>query len=106
MTQQKGIAVCGVMVLFMLAPSHICNVAMDMVIRYIKLQHYMSKMGHLKMLYIFRTALPTIDTENADQLRSGHWLIEADGRGGQMSVLYDQVRLAATGIKLHVMLLV
>ena len=29
----------------------------------------------------------------------------ADGRCGQMSVEYDQIRLAATGIKLHVMLL-
>ena len=47
---------------------------------------------------IFRTALPTIHTENTDQLRLGHWLIEADGRCGQMSVEYDQVRLAATGI--------
>ena len=59
----------------------------------------MSKMGHLKILYIFRTALPTIHTENTDQLCSGLWLIEADGRCGQMSVEYDQVRLlAATGI--------
>ena len=32
-------------------------------------------------------------------------LIEADGHCGQMSVAYDQVRLAAMGIKLHVMLL-
>ena len=50
---------------------------------------------------IFRvhsSALPTIHTENTDQLRSGLWLIEADGRCGQMSVEYDQVRLAATGI--------
>ena len=48
--------------------------------------------------FIFRTALPTIHMENTDQLRSGHWLIEADGHCGQMSVEYDQVRLAATGI--------
>ena len=52
----------------------------------------MSKMGYQKLLYI-----PTIHTENTDQLRSGHWLIEADGHCGQMSVEYDQVRLAATG---------
>ena len=57
----------------------------------------MTKMGHLK-LFICRTVLPTIHTENTDQLHSGHWLIEADGRCGQMSVEYDQVRLAATGI--------
>ena len=50
------------------------------------------------MIYMFRTALPTIHTENTDQLRSGLWLIEADGHCGQMSVEYDQVRLAATGI--------
>ncbi|KAL5477842.1 hypothetical protein EMCRGX_G024691 [Ephydatia muelleri] len=37
-----------------------------------------------------RTVLPTIHTENTDQLRSGHWLIEADGHCGQMSVEYDQ----------------
>ena len=49
--------------------------------------------------------MPTIHTENTDQLRSGLWLIEADGRCRQMSVEYDQVRLAATGIKLHAMLL-
>ena len=54
----------------------------------------MFKMGY----QVFRTALPTIHTENTDQLRSGHWLIEADGRCGQMSVGYDQVGLAATGI--------
>ena len=36
--------------------------------------------------------------QNTDQLRSGLWLIEADGRCGQMSMEYDQVRLAATGI--------
>ena len=47
---------------------------------------------------LFRTALPTIHTESADQLHSGLWLIEADGRCGRMSVEYDQVRLAATGI--------
>ena len=47
---------------------------------------------------LFRTVLPTIHTENTDQLRSGHWLIEADGHCGQISVEYDQVRLAATGI--------
>ena len=35
--------------------------------------------------------------QNTDQLRSGLWLIEADGCCGQMSVEYDQVRLAATG---------
>ena len=69
------------------------------------MQHNMSKMGHLKMLDVFRTALPTIHTENTDQWRSGLWLIEADGSCRQMSVEYDQVRLAATGIKLHVMLL-
>ena len=45
--------------------------------------------------------------ENTDQLRSGLWLIEADGRCGQIPVEYDQVRLAATGIEaVHVMLLV
>ena len=54
---------------------------------------------------IFRTALPTIHTESTDQLCSGLWLIEADGRCGQMSVGYNQVGLAATGIKLHAMLL-
>ena len=32
-------------------------------------------------------------------------LLLADGRFGQMSVEYDQVRLAAIGFKLHVMLL-
>ena len=42
--------------------------------------------------------LPTIHTEITDQLRSGLWLIEADGHCGQMSVEYDQVRLAAVGI--------
>ena len=36
--------------------------------------------------------------QSTDQLRSGLWLIEADGRCGQMSMEYDQVRLAATGI--------
>ena len=50
------------------------------------------------MLSIYRTVLLTIHTENTDQLRSGLWLIEADGRCGQMSVEYDQVRLAPTGI--------
>ena len=58
----------------------------------------MSKMGYQKPCFILRTALPTIRTENRDQLRSGLWLIEADGRCGQMSVEYNQVRLAATGI--------
>ena len=38
-------------------------------------------------------------TENTDQLRLGHWLIEADRRCGQMSVEYDMDRLAATAIK-------
>ena len=51
----------------------------------------------IRNCFIFRTVLPTIHTENTDQLRSGHWLIEADGHCGQMSVEYDQVRLAATG---------
>ena len=51
-----------------------------------------------KKCFLFRTALPTIHTENTDQLRSGLWLIEADGCCGQMPVEYDQVRLAATGI--------
>ena len=37
--------------------------------------------------------------ENTDQLRLGHWLIEADRRRGQMSVEYDMDRLAATAIK-------
>ena len=36
--------------------------------------------------------------QSTDQLRSGLWLIEADGYCGQMSVEYDQVRLAAMGI--------
>ena len=63
------------------------------------------KNGTPENCFLFRTASPTIHTENTDQLRSGHWLIEAGGRCGQMSVEYDQVRLAATGIKLHVMLL-
>ena len=54
---------------------------------------------------IFKTASPTTHTENTDQLRSGLWLIEADGHCEQMSVAYDQVRLAAMGIKLHAMLL-
>ena len=36
--------------------------------------------------------------QSTDQLRSGLWLIEADGRCGQMSMEYDQVRLTATGI--------
>ena len=40
-------------------------------------------------------------TENTDQLRLGHWLIEADRRCGQMSVEYDMDRLAAIAIKLH-----
>ena len=56
------------------------------------------KNGTSETAFLFRTALPTIHTENTDQLRSGHWLIEADGCCGQMSVEYDQVRLAATGI--------
>ena len=56
------------------------------------------KNGTPENCFLFRTALPTIHTENTDQLRSGHWLIEADGRCGQMSVEYDQVRLAAMGI--------
>ena len=47
-------------------------------------------------LYLGQLCQPFI--QNTDQLRSGHWLIEADGRCGQMSVKYDQVRLAATGI--------
>ena len=51
-----------------------------------------------KRCFLFRTALPTIHTVNTDQLHSGLWLIEADGRCGQMPVEYDQVRLAATGI--------
>ena len=63
------------------------------------------KNGTPENCFIFRTVLPTIHTENTDQLRSGLWLIEADGRSGQMSVAYYQVRLAATGIKLHLMLL-
>ena len=54
--------------------------------------------GQQKKCFIFRTALPTIHTENTDQLRSGLWLIEADGHCRQMSVEYDQVRLAVTGI--------
>ena len=36
--------------------------------------------------------------QNTDQLHSGLWLIEADGRCGQVSMEHDQVRLAATGI--------
>ena len=51
----------------------------------------------LRNCSIFRTTLPTIHTENTDQLCSGLWLIEEDGRCGQMSVEYDQVRLAAMG---------
>ena len=47
-------------------------------------------------LYLGQLCQPFI--QNTDQLRLGHWLIEADGRCGQMSVKYDQVRLAATGI--------
>ena len=54
---------------------------------------HVSKMGYQKLLYI----LPTIHMENTDQLCSGHWLIEANGHCGQISVEYDQVRLAATG---------
>ena len=46
--------------------------------------------------YLGQLCQPSI--QNTDQLRSGLWLIEADGPCGQMSVEYDQVRLAATGI--------
>ena len=54
---------------------------------------HVSKMGHLKMIYIFIGQLcqPFIRRTHIYQLR-------ADGRCGQMSVEYDQVRLAATGI--------
>ena len=47
---------------------------------------------------LYLGVLPTIHTENTDQLHSGHWLIEADGHCGQLSVEYDQVLLAATGL--------
>ena len=47
-------------------------------------------------LYLGQLCQPFI--QSTDQLRSGHWLIEADGRCGQMSMEYDQVRLTATGI--------
>ena len=47
-------------------------------------------------LYLGQLCQPFI--QSTDQLRSGHWLIEADGRCGQMSMEYDQVRLSATGI--------
>ena len=42
--------------------------------------------------FLFRTALPTIHTENTDQLRSGLWLIEANGcsvRSGQAGCYGD-----------------
>ena len=45
--------------------------------------------------------LPTTHTENTDQLCLGLCFfirMHADGRCGQMSVEYDQVRLAAIGI--------
>ena len=48
-------------------------------------------------LYLGQFCQPFIRRTHADQLRSGHWLIEADGHCRQMSVEYDQVRLAATG---------
>ena len=35
--------------------------------------------------------------QSTDQLRSGLWLIEADGRCRQMSVEYDQVRAGCQG---------
>ena len=57
----------------------------------------MSKMGHQKTAFcIGQLCHPFI--QNTDQLHSGLWLIEADGRCGQMSVEYDQVRLLAKGI--------
>ena len=97
----------------MLTPSCICNMSMDMVIWYDKCVRYHKNCSSsitcrkwdIRNCFIFRTVLPTIHTENTDQLHSGHWLIEADGHCGQMSVEYDQVRLAARGFKLHVMLL-
>ena len=50
-----------------------------------------------ELLMSVRNFSQCIHTENTEQLRSGLWLIEADGHCGQMSVEYDQVRLAATG---------
>ena len=47
-------------------------------------------------LYLEQFCQPFI--QNTNQLRSGLWLVEADGCCGQMSVEYDQVRLAAMGI--------
>ena len=79
--------------------------SVDMVIGYDKCVRYHTNCSSsitcqkwdIRNCFIFRTVLPTIHTENTDQLRSGHWLIEADAHCGQMSVEYDQVRLAAMG---------
>ena len=50
-------------------------------------------------LYLGQLCQPFIRrAQSTDQLRSGLWLIEADGHCGQMSVEYDLVRLAAMGI--------
>ena len=74
-------------------PSCISNMSMDMVICYGKCVWY-------------DTDLPTILTQNTDQLLLGLcFFLLADGRCRQMSVESGQVRLAAIGIKLHVMLL-
>ena len=61
----------------------------------------MSNMGHQEnnASYLGQLCQPFIQRTHTDQLCSGHWLIEADGRCGQMSVEFDQVRLADMGIK-------
>ena len=81
------------------------NMSMDMVIWCDKCVRYHTNCSSsitcqkwdIRNCFIFSTVLPTIRTENTDQLHSGHWLIEADGHCRQMSVEYDQVRPAATG---------
>ena len=61
----------------------------------LQLQHYMSKMGHQKLLYF---ANHSYREHRSIVFRSLLFYSHADGRCGQMSVEYDQVRLAAIGI--------
>ena len=104
MTQHKGVAVCGVMVFFMLTPSHICNMSMDMVIWYDKCVQYHTncscsitcqKMGYQK--YLGQLCQPFIWRRQINCVQVSAFLLADGPRCGQMSVEYNQVRLAATG---------
>ena len=81
----------------MLTPSCICNMSIDMVIWYDKCVY-----GTIQIIAAAALHVKNGISETALYLgqfcQPGLWLIEADGRCGQMSMEYDQVRLAAMGI--------